>query len=140
MSPSVCPSVGELLAALKGQNKLLGVVSGNLEAIGWLKLKAAGLRDFFDFGSFSGARELRVDIFRHGIAEASKRSRPAARVCFVGDTPDDVAAARQLGTPVIAVATGIYSVEQLTAAVPDICVGCCADLMSCLPGMSSAQS
>jgi beta-phosphoglucomutase-like phosphatase (HAD superfamily) len=43
--PEVCSGVRELLEELKSRGKLLGVVSGNLEAIGWAKLRAAGLRD-----------------------------------------------------------------------------------------------
>src|SRR5690349_11881821 len=39
----LCPSVPELLARLHAAGKLLGIVSGNLETIGWAKLAAAGL-------------------------------------------------------------------------------------------------
>jgi phosphoglycolate phosphatase-like HAD superfamily hydrolase len=132
MAPKVCPDVAELLGRLKAQHKLLGVVSGNFEAIGWMKLQAAGLREFFDFGSFSGDRELRVDIFRHGVAEARRRLGAKSRVCIVGDTPADVSAAKQLEIPIIAVGTGIYSVEQLADGHPELCVSCCTDLLVAL--------
>src|SRR5689334_16612540 len=49
----LCPSIPELLARLHGSGKLLGIVSGNLETIGWAKLEAAELRKYFSFGSFS---------------------------------------------------------------------------------------
>jgi phosphoglycolate phosphatase len=132
MRPKVCPAVAELLAGLRAKSKLLGIVSGNFEAIGWLKLEAAALRQFFDFGSFSGERELRVEIFRHALAEVRRRLGAGSRACVVGDTPADVAAARQLGMPIIAVATGIYSRDQLAATVPDVCVSCCTELLGCL--------
>ena len=69
MSPMLCSSVAELLNQLRAAGKLLGVVSGNLEPIGWSKLEAAGVRYLFAFGSFSGARELRR-ISRRGCSAA----------------------------------------------------------------------
>lgn len=128
----LCPSIRDLLARLHSAGKLLGIVSGNLESIGWAKLTAAGLRDYFSFGSFSDRNEMRADIFRHGIAEARRRLDPAAKVCVVGDTPRDIAAARAVGIPVIAVATGIFTRDDLRAHDPDLCVACCTDLL--LPG------
>ena len=129
MAPELCPSIPELLATLRQAGKLLGVVTGNLEPIGWLKLEAAGIRQFFAFGSFSGERELRGDIFRHGLEEVQKRLGTGVRACFVGDTPADIAAARQVGSPVLAVATGIFTRADLLALAPDACVGCCSELL-----------
>jgi phosphoglycolate phosphatase len=130
IAPQVCPGVRELLGYLKRGRKLIGAVSGNLEAIGWLKLETAGLRDFFHFGCFSGFREKRIDIFRDGLDEVRNRAGTRARTCFFGDTPSDIAAAQALRTPIIAVATGIYSIEELAGCDPDLCVGCCSDLLS----------
>ncbi len=125
----LCPSILELLGSLREAGKLLGVVSGNLEPIGWTKLEAAGLRAFFAFGSFSDRNEQRAAIFRHGIDEARRRLGPQASICIVGDTPADVLAARSVGAPVIAVATGIFSVEELSQHEPDLCAPCCTDLL-----------
>ncbi len=125
----LCPSIIELLHALRSAGKLMGVVSGNLEPIGWAKLEAAGLRAFFAFGSFSDRNEQRAAIFRHGIDEARRRLGPQASVCIVGDTPADVLAAKSIGAPVIAVATGIFSVEELSQLEPNLCAACCTDLL-----------
>src|ERR1700747_1238656 len=38
------PGVDEMLAYLKGRGAALGVGTGNLESIGWLKIELAGLR------------------------------------------------------------------------------------------------
>ncbi|HEU5450992.1 MAG TPA: HAD family hydrolase [Terriglobales bacterium] len=127
--PELCPSIADLLRRLQAAGKLMGIVSGNLEPIGWAKLSAAGLRDYFSFGSFSDRHERRADIFRHGIAEARQRLGPNARVCVVGDTPRDIEAAREVGIPVIAVATGIFTRDDLLAHRPDLCVSCCTDLL-----------
>jgi phosphoglycolate phosphatase-like HAD superfamily hydrolase len=95
-----------------------------------MKLEAAGLRDFFSFGAFSDDCETREDIFRSGAAEVKRRLRHDARLCIVGDTPADIEAAKALGLPVIAVATGIYSREQLQAYKPDVCVDSCQAIMN----------
>jgi phosphoglycolate phosphatase-like HAD superfamily hydrolase len=125
MQPQRCPAVPDLLRELHERGKLLGVVSGNLEPIGWAKLEAAGLRQFFSLGSFGDRNESRADIFRYGIAQARERLGANARVCVVGDTPADIRAAREAGVSVIAVATGIFSVEQLRAEEPNACFSCC---------------
>lgn len=125
----VCPSIPEVIRSLHGRGKLLGVASGNLERIGWLKVAAAGLRDYFSFGAFSDRNEMRVDIFREGIQEAKRRLGTSATVCVVGDTPADVTAAKQAGIPIVAVATGIYSVEQLEEHDPDLCVTCLTEFV-----------
>jgi phosphoglycolate phosphatase len=129
LRPELCPSIPELLAELHGARKLLGVTSGNLEPIGWAKLKAAGIAHYFSFGSFSDRNEGRCDIFRWG-AERAREVRKGARVCFVGDTPADIAAAKSCGFPVIAVATGIYSLEELLRAEPELCIGACEALLA----------
>jgi phosphoglycolate phosphatase len=127
--PELCPSIAELLAALHADGKLLGVVTGNLERIGWTKLNQAGIRKYFEFGSFSDMREMREDIFRHGLEQAQRLRGPGTTVCFVGDTPADIRAAANIGMPVIAVATGIYSREQLAEYGPPLCVGSMAELL-----------
>ncbi|MGI9102360.1 MAG: HAD family hydrolase [Terriglobales bacterium] len=125
----LCPSIPDLVSSLHAAGKLLGVVSGNLEPIGWAKIEAAKLRGYFAFGSFSDHNEKREDIFRHGIAEARQRLGRDAAVCIVGDTPSDIAAARTVGAPIIAVATGIFPREQLLALGPTLCVSCCTELL-----------
>ena len=129
MRPELCPSVAELIGLLHEAGKLLGVASGNLERIAWRKLEASGLRRFFVFGCFSDRQEKREDIFRSGIAEVRRRLGEA-RVFVVGDTPSDILAARAVGVPVIAVATGIYSAAELLSHSPEACVQCCTELLA----------
>ena len=125
----VCPSIPELLGSLHAAGKLLGIVSGNLEPIGWAKIQAARLREFFAFGCFSHPNELRQEIFRHGVAEVRRRLTDAASVCVVGDTPSDIQAAQAVGIPIIAVATGIFRQDDLLRLNPDTCVRCCTELL-----------
>jgi phosphoglycolate phosphatase len=130
MDVEVCPAIPELLAELHRRGKAIGVVTGNFETIGWLKLERGGIRRFFDFGSFSDRREKREDIFRHGIELARKLRGSEATVCVVGDTPNDIWAAASVGIPVIAVATGIYSREDLEKESPTVCVATCEELLT----------
>jgi phosphoglycolate phosphatase-like HAD superfamily hydrolase len=132
LRPELCPAIIELLNHLSSSGKLLGVASGNLERVGWAKLRACGLRERFSFGSFSGEREKRDDIIAFGISQAKAKLGPSARVCVVGDTPADIASAHANGIPAIAVATGIYSVEELLSHNPEMCVACCDDLLDSL--------
>jgi phosphoglycolate phosphatase len=124
----VCPSIPSLVGVLHSHGKLLGVASGNFSSIGWVKVEAAGLRDYFSFGSFSDQAESRAEIFCHAIAEARRRRGAAASVCVIGDTPADIQAAHANGIPVVAVATGIYSTTQLAEHQPDVLLGCCDEL------------
>jgi phosphoglycolate phosphatase len=127
--PTVCCGIPAILTSLKSTGKLLGVASGNLESVGWHKIEAAGLRQYFSFGCFSDDHEMRVDIFRQAIAEVNRRLGPQSRVCFIGDTPSDIQAARQLDAHVVAVCTGTYKTEELTCHQPDLCVSSCAELL-----------
>ncbi len=125
----LCPSIVDLLQRLHDSGKLIGVVTGNFEAIGWAKLSATGLRKFFHFGSFSDQTERRADIFRNGLAEVRRRLGPQATSYVIGDTPSDIEAAKEVEVPIIAVATGIYPKEQLLALNPDVCLSCCSELL-----------
>ena len=123
----VLPSVMRVLEELRGCGALLGVATGNLEAIGRLKLSSAGLLGYFDFGGYSDQFEFRKDVFRHALELARSAAGSDARVCVVGDTPEDVRAARANGVDVVAVATGIYSAEELRREKPTACVATLAE-------------
>lgn len=130
LRPEVCPAVPQLIEWLNSRGKLLGVASGNVERVAWAKLRACGLRDLFGLGAFSGTLERREDIVAHGIRQARDIRGNDATVCIIGDTPADIRAAKANGVAVIAVATGIYNVEELAAHQPDMCISCCEDLLA----------
>ena len=128
IAPHVFEGIPELLAKLKAAGKLLGLASGNLEEVGWHKVKAAGLADYFSFGCFSDRQEHRADIFRSAVSQARSRLGASANVWFIGDTPEDIKAARLANAHVIAVCTGIFKAEELRPLQPDLCVACCSEL------------
>jgi phosphoglycolate phosphatase len=121
MSVTVMPGVLSMLAYLKSRGKLLGVATGNLEQIGWLKIEIAGLRDWFSFGGFSDRHALRSDMIANALAGARKLAGTHAKVCVVGDTPSDIAAAKANDLPTIAVATGVFSYQTLLQHQPEVC-------------------
>lgn len=125
---TVLPGVREVLSHLRAKGALLGLGTGNLERIGWAKLEACGLREFFAFGGFSDAYEVRGAMIAGAAAKARERTKPDASVLVVGDTPGDIAAAREAGVDVLAVATGIFAAAELQGA--DRVVG---DLRELLP-------
>lgn len=130
LTANLCPSIPELVKHLHVGGKLLGLASGNLEEIGWMKIAAAGLRPYFTFGAFSDRHEKRSDIFATALAEAHRRLGPASRVCFLGDTPADIEAAHANQCAVIAIATGIHTYEQLQALSPEFCLRGCNELLA----------
>lgn len=115
------PGVDEVLHHLQDKGATLGLATGNLEVIGWIKVEFLNLRHWFTFGGFSDRFTLRADMIAHAAEQARALAGAEARLCVVGDTPADIAAARANGIPVIAVATGNYSVAQLMEHAPDTC-------------------
>ena len=126
----VCCAIPEVLENLHRSGKLLGVASGNLESVGWHKVEAAGLRKYFQFGCFSDHQEFRAEIFKRAVHKARAHAGQQAKVCFIGDTPEDVRAARAAGAQIVAVCTGTYQAEELSALNPDACIASCSDLLA----------
>jgi phosphoglycolate phosphatase len=116
------PSVHEVLAHLRARGAILGIATGNLEEIGKLKLKAAGLLDYFSIGGWSDRYEYRADVFGGAIELMRAATHPGAAMCVLGDTPADVLAAHVNDLPVIALCSGVYSHEQLMKTKPDLCL------------------
>jgi phosphoglycolate phosphatase len=130
LDPVVMPGVNETLHHLARKGALLGVASGNLEAIGWIKIEAAGLREWFRFGGFSDHFPIRSELIGQAANKARELAGKGARICVVGDTPRDIEAARANFLSVIAVATGKCSFDELVALQPEACVSSLADLLA----------
>lgn len=121
MQLTVMPGVVKTLRHLAARDKWLGIATGNLEAVGWLKLERTGLRDHFTFGGFSDAHERRADMIAAATRTARELAGADASIVVVGDTPSDIAAARANHLPIIAVATGHSSFDSLLDHAPEIC-------------------
>ncbi len=124
------PGVEEALRHLARRGALLGLATGNLEMIGWIKVEQAGLREWFRFGGFSDHFPVRAELVCQAAKKARELAGPEATVCVVGDTPRDIQAARANFLSVIAVATGRYSFDELLEHKPDVCATSLADLLA----------
>jgi phosphoglycolate phosphatase-like HAD superfamily hydrolase len=124
------PGVEDALCHLTRKGALLGVATGNLEAIGWIKIEVAGLRQWFRFGGFSDRFPIRSELVGYAAGKARELAGAEARVCVVGDTLRDIEAARANSLPVIAVATGNFSFEALLEHRPEVCASSLADLLA----------
>jgi phosphoglycolate phosphatase-like HAD superfamily hydrolase len=124
------PGVEDVLRHLAARGALLGVATGNLEMIGWIKVEQAGLREWFRFGGFSDQFPSRPDLIGNAALKARELAGNSASVCVVGDTPRDIAAARANNLPVIAFATGHFSFDQLLDHDPEACATSLADLLA----------
>ena len=120
---NVLPGVVALLEHLQRKGCLVGLVTGNLEPIGWAKMRALGLHHLFTkptFGGFGSDHSDRGEL----VAIAGRRARelfPDDEVVdhwHVGDTPADVQAAVAGGASALGVCTGIFSREELLEANP----------------------
>ena len=128
------PGVEDTLAYLARNGALLGVATGNLEMIGWIKIETAGLREWFHFGGFSDHFPVRSELIGHAAEKAREMAGANARVCVVGDTPRDIEAAHRNALPVISVATGHFSFEELLEHDPEVCTTSLADLLDASGG------
>lgn len=125
------PGAHELLETLAGDARLhLSVLTGNIAPNALVKLSAFGLDKWLDlqtgaYGSDSEERSKLVPVAlgrlaqRHGV-----RLRPE-EVWVVGDTPRDYEAASSVGAHTLLVATGRFSVAELSklgadAVLPDL--------------------
>jgi phosphoglycolate phosphatase-like HAD superfamily hydrolase len=120
---TVLPGIVELLEILQARDDVrLGLLTGNFEQGAWLKLKHYAIDHYFRFGAFGDIHHSRDDVAHLAFAESHRHvGAPvsADRVWVIGDTPADVTCARAIGAKVAAVATGMFSLEELASTQPD---------------------
>ena len=120
--PGVLELVREL-AEVKGIYQ--GVVTGNLEETGRLKLEAAGLGAYLGLGAYGSDSRNRNDlpgIAKERWAGVIGQTLPSRHCIIVGDTPKDLDAARKNHMRCLLVGTGRYPVEKLELLKPDACL------------------
>jgi phosphoglycolate phosphatase len=117
LSGHLAPHVREVLDQLERRSDVRhSLVTGNLEPIARMKLRAAGIGHHFPKGQggFGSDSEDRAEL--PDIARARAGNHPASDTVVIGDTPRDIACARAAGVRVIAVATGPFRADQLRHA------------------------
>lgn len=135
LSRTVLPGVRELLDWLSSRDDIvLGLLTGNYEAVARLKLAKAGIGGYFPsgqgaFGSDAEDRAALPAIARRRAGSLGT-PYPRAMTVVIGDTPRDIACAHADDVRCIAVTTGPYTAEALTSA--DMVVSDAAELHAAL--------
>ena len=117
LSEHVVSGMPDLLGWLSGREGVtLGLLTGNFEPVARLKLARAGLGKWFRSapGGFGSDSEDRAALPAIARRRAGHVRRPDTIV--VGDTPRDIACARADDVRCLAVTTGQYGREELSAA------------------------
>ncbi|HEY7307102.1 MAG TPA: HAD hydrolase-like protein [Bryobacteraceae bacterium] len=130
LSAFVCTGVRQILQTLQARDARLGLVTGNLTAIGWKKVEMAGLREYFSTGAFAEDGRTRKRLAQVAVWRARRQGliSKRARISLIGDHTNDIQAAKENGFQSIAVGTGVTSLAELRAAEPDIVISNLNDL------------
>ncbi|MCA9034012.1 MAG: haloacid dehalogenase-like hydrolase [Planctomycetaceae bacterium] len=121
---ALLPGVRELLEQLVADNQFhLSLLTGNYVEGAQVKLRHFQLHEFFrGCGGFGDYHPQRNDVARVALDSVRmhlSHNVPGEHTCVIGDTPADIKCARAINASVIAVATGVYSAEQLQPHSPD---------------------
>lgn len=120
---SILPGVTPLIERLAGHDgTLLGLLTGNFAQGARLKLTHYGLMNHFLLGGYGDHHTDRDDVAREALkmAQSHHPALEVSRLWVIGDTPADIRCGRAIGANVLAVATGIYSADELRPHQPDL--------------------
>lgn len=116
----VLPNVREILEELRGRADVRSyLLTGNTRGGARAKLTHYDLFHYFPDGAFAEDQGSRSSIAARAL-ELARRHGPVneEQIFVVGDTPHDVECAAAIDARTIAVATGGYSVDELSAHRP----------------------
>jgi phosphoglycolate phosphatase-like HAD superfamily hydrolase len=121
------PGLPDLLEDLAARPDVtLGLLTGNWEAGARTKLSRFDLNRFFPFGAFGSDATDRDELppvaLERAACHTGRTFRPEEAL-VIGDSVHDVSCAHAHGIPVLAVATGRTSAEELRAAGAEWVVG-----------------
>lgn len=96
----------------------VGLGTGNIRVGARIKLERVEIHHHFAFGGFGCDHELRPELIRVGALRGAQRlgvPLSECRVVVIGDTPRDVAAAKEIGAECLGVGTGSFRPADLVA-------------------------
>jgi phosphoglycolate phosphatase-like HAD superfamily hydrolase len=119
----IMPGVEHLLDILKSRDSIiLGLLSGNWEKSGRIKLAHFNLSHLFKFGAFaddSGDRNMLLPFAMQRFVKSYKLKPRVEDIFIIGDTPFDIKCAKPHGVKSVAVGAAHYSVDELAQYSPD---------------------
>jgi phosphoglycolate phosphatase-like HAD superfamily hydrolase len=118
----VLPGVETLLPELVAAGYLVGLTTGGTEPAARVKLARADLNKYFSFGGYGSDSPDRAELTARGVERAGAihgRALDRHECLVVGDTPLDIEAAQAAGATAVGVASGKFTVQQLSEAGAD---------------------
>ena len=113
--------LGDVLSTLEhiqtSESLTNSIGSGNFLKGAIVKLKSAGLFDFFKNSEFFVATTELWD--RNAIIESAASKSTEYRKLVIGDSPRDISSARNSGLKVLSISTGQHSYNELLELAPD---------------------
>lgn len=117
------PGIHRLLPLLNERNNIsLGLLTGNWQQSGYIKIGHFGLQDYFPFGAFSDDSPIRhklIPIAIKRFKEYSKMTITPDNIFVIGDTPADIQCTKPYGVKSIAVGAAHHSIDELKQHDPD---------------------
>jgi phosphoglycolate phosphatase-like HAD superfamily hydrolase len=116
------PGAANALAALAAEPGVVQtVLTGNVRGVAEVKLCVFGLDRHirWDLGAYGEDHDERAELVKIALTRASTvlgRTVTPTSALIIGDTPADVEAGRAAGVPVIGIATGHSTADDLTTA------------------------
>ena len=120
---AVLPGAHEVLSFCGKHKIITGILSGNFRESAHIKLKQAGLDQYFLFGAYGSLHTSRDHLPALALkaAETTFKRSFAGRDCWIiGDTPYDITCAHSAGMKAVALPTGPYPKEKLLTHNPDL--------------------
>jgi phosphoglycolate phosphatase-like HAD superfamily hydrolase len=128
------PGVREVLQAVSDHPRYhSALLTGNIEAAAYLKMKLVGLSEFFDLpGAFGDESHDRRDLPAFAADRIRKHLQldlAPEQFIVIGDTPNDIECARHFGARALAVGTGrLYGEQDLIEFNPDALISDLSDV------------
>jgi phosphoglycolate phosphatase len=138
----VLPGVISLLLELDRLKVPRALVTGTLSATARSLLDLTGLAGYFPVRAYGDEGRQREDLLRLAglrAAQAYRLDQDQIELVAVGDTINDIRAARAVGAKVVVVGTGQYSLEVLAAYQPDGMLADFRDLNKALDALIGAS-
>jgi phosphoglycolate phosphatase len=140
---TLLPGVVPVLESLQERGVIQTLLTGNLEPVAELKLRAFDLTRYFDLpiGAYGSDHHDRTKLVPVARRKANERyPDTVGPAIVVGDTPRDIACGKAGDARTIAVATGNFSVDELAAHHPDVVLTNLSDTVSVIKAILGSSN